>query len=98
MFWLTNTIWIGGTLAATAIATLNAFVVARPLGTVGEIIVGLVFTWIIVAFAVIALRYGKWAPNIGAVLKIAVVGLFTILFIVFSTSMASPLECRPPPT
>jgi amino acid transporter len=90
LYWLTNTIWIGGTLAATAIATLNAFVVGKPLGTVGEIIVGLAFTWITVAFAVIALRYGKWAPNIGAFLKIAVVGLFTILFMVFLTQHGQP--------
>ena len=33
MYWLTNPIWIGGTLAATAIATLNDFVVRKPLGT-----------------------------------------------------------------
>jgi glutamate:GABA antiporter len=83
LYWLTNPIWIGGTLAATAIATLNAFVVHKPLGTAGEIVVGLVFTWITVAFAIIAFRYGKWAPNIGTFVKIAVVGIFTVLFIVF---------------
>jgi hypothetical protein len=44
LYWPTNPIWIGGTLAATAIATLNAFVVHKPLGTAGEIVVGLVFT------------------------------------------------------
>lgn len=96
LFWLTNTIWIGGTLAATAIATLNAFVAAKPLGTLGEIIAGLVFTWITVALAVIAFRYGKWAPNIGAVLKIAVVGLFTILFIVFLTQHGQPAGVSTP--
>ena len=90
LYWLTNPIWIGGTLAATAIATLNDFVMRKPLGTAGEIVVGLAFTWITVAFAIIAFRYGKWAPNIGTFVKIAVVGIFTILFIVFLARHGRP--------
>lgn len=101
LYWLTNPIWIGGTLAATAIATLNDFVVRKPLGTAGEIIVGLAFTWVTVAFAIIAFRYGKWAPNIGTFVKIAVVGIFTILFIVFlaqhgrPAGVSGPADLRP---
>jgi amino acid transporter len=83
LYWLSNPIWVGGTLAATAIATLNDFVLAKPLGTTGEIVVGLVFTWVTVGLAIVAFRYGKWAPNIGTIVKIAVVAIFTILFIVF---------------
>jgi glutamate:GABA antiporter len=90
LYWLTNPIWIGGTLTATAIATINAFIVKKPLGTSGEIIVGLVFTWATVAFAVIALRLGKWAPNVGTFVKIAVVALFTILFVVFLAQHGRP--------
>src|SRR5215470_8301447 len=71
LYWLSNPIWIGGTLSATVIATLNAFVLSNPLGTAGEIIVGLVFTWITVGTAIIAFRYGKWGPNIGTFVKIA---------------------------
>ena len=96
LYWLTNPIWIGGTLAATAIATLNDFVVRKPLGTAGEIVVGLVFTWVTVAFAIIAFRYGKWAPNIGTVVKILVVGIFTILFITFLTRHGRPAGASAP--
>lgn len=46
-----GSIWVGGTLAATTIATLNEFVLAKPLGTTGEIIVGLIFTWVTVGMA-----------------------------------------------
>ena len=42
------------------------------------------------AFAIIAFRYGKWAPNIGTFVKIAVVGIFTILFIVFLARHGRP--------
>jgi glutamate:GABA antiporter len=83
LYWLSNPIWVGGTLAATVIATLNDFVLSKPLGTTGEIVVGLIFVWVTVGTAIVAFRYGKWAPNIGTFVKIAVVGIFTILFIVF---------------
>jgi glutamate:GABA antiporter len=96
LYWLTNPIWIGGTLAATAIATLNDFVVRTPLGTAGEIVVGLVFTWVTVTFAIIAFRYGKWAPNMGTVVKILVVGIFTILFITFLTRHGRPAGASTP--
>jgi glutamate:GABA antiporter len=83
LYWLSNPIWVGGTLAATTIITLDTFVLNKSLGTTGEILVGLVFTWVVVGTAIIAFRYGKWAPNLGTIIKILVVGIFTILFIAF---------------
>jgi amino acid transporter len=70
--------------------------VGRPLGTAGEIVVGLVFTWVTVAFAIIAFSYRNWAPNIGTVVKIAVVGIFTILFIVFLARHGRPAGASTP--
>jgi amino acid transporter len=90
LYWLSNPIWVGGTLAATTIATLNAFVLDKPLGTTGEIIVGLVFTWLTVGTAIVAFRYGKWAPNLGTFIKVAVVAVFTILFAVFLVHHGRP--------
>jgi amino acid transporter len=90
LYWLSNPIWIGGTLSATVIATLNAFVLSKPLGTIGEILVGLAFTWVTVAMAVIAFQLGKWGPNIGTFVKIAVVGIFTGLFIAFLVKHGHP--------
>ena len=90
LYWLSNPIWVGGTLAATTIATLNTFVLSKPLGTTGEIVVGLLFTWITVGTAIVAFRYGKWAPNIGTIIKIVVIAVFTILFIVFLVNHGRP--------
>jgi glutamate:GABA antiporter len=90
LYWLSNPIWVGGTLTAATIATLNAFVVSKPLGTTGEIIVGLVFIWVTVGIAIVAFRIGKWGPNIGTFVKIVVVGLFTILFIAFLARHGRP--------
>ena len=90
LYWLSNPIWVGGTLSATTIATLNDFVLHKPLGTTGEIVVGLVFTWVTVGTAIVAFRYGKWAPNAGTFVKIAVIVIFTVLFIVFLTQHGRP--------
>jgi len=90
LYWLSNPIWVGGTLAATTIATLNDFVLSKPLGTTGEIVVGLVFTWLTVGTAIVAFRYGKWAPNAGTIIKIVVIAVFTVLFIIFLVHHGRP--------
>src|ERR687886_1412242 len=59
LYWLSNPIWIGGTLSATAIAALQAFVFKGSISTFTEIVIGLAFTWITVAVAIMAFRYGK---------------------------------------
>ena len=90
LYWLSNPVWVGGTLTATTIAALDSFVLRRSLGTGWEIAVGLVFTWVTVGIAIVAFRIGKWGPNIGAFVKIAVVGLFTVLFIAFVVQRGRP--------
>ena len=43
-----------------------------------------------VGIAIIAFRIGKWGPSIGTFVKITVVGLFTVLFIVFLVQHGRP--------
>lgn len=90
LYWLSNPIWVGGSLTAATIASVNEFVLSKPLGTTGEIIVGLIFIWVTVAIAVIAFRIGKWGPNIGTFVKIVVVGMFAVLFVVFLVQHGRP--------
>jgi glutamate:GABA antiporter len=90
LYWLSNPIWIGGTLTASAIAALDGLILKKPLSTTSEIIVGLVFVWVTVAIAIIAFRYGKWGPNIGTFVKIAVVVIFTVLFVTFLVRHGHP--------
>ena len=51
---------------------------------------GLVFVWVTVAIAIVAFRIGKWGPNIGTFVKIAVVALFTAMFIAFLVQHGRP--------
>jgi glutamate:GABA antiporter len=90
LYWLSNPLWVGGSLTAATIATLNAFVLSKPMSTTWEIVVGLAFTWVTVALAIIAFRIGKWGPNIGTFVKIAVVVIFTVLFIAYLVKHGRP--------
>jgi glutamate:GABA antiporter len=90
LYWLSNPTWIGGTLTASTIAALDGLVLHKPLGTTAEIIVGLAFVWVTVAIAIIAFRIGKWGPNIGTFVKIAVCALFTAMFIAFLVQHGRP--------
>jgi amino acid transporter len=90
LYWLSNPIWIGGTLAATSIAAMEAVVFHRTLGTGAEIAFGLVYTWVTVGLAIVAFKYGKWGPNIGTIVKILVVGVFFVLAIAFLVSKGQP--------
>jgi glutamate:GABA antiporter len=90
LYWLSNPTWIGGTLTASTIAALDGLVLHKPLGTTAEILVGLAFVWVSVAIAIIAFRIGKWGPNIGTFVKLAVVALFTAMFIAFLVQHGRP--------
>jgi len=91
LYWLSNPIWVGGTLTATTIAALDSFILHKSsMGTGWEIAVGLVFTWVTVGIAIVSFRFGKWGPSIGTSVKIAVVVLFAVLFIAFLVQHRRP--------
>jgi amino acid transporter len=85
LYWASNAIWIGGSLAGVTIASINSFFLKpnghAPIGTLGSIIIGLIFVWVNIAIAVISLNRGKWAGNIGAWVKAIAVIAFAILVI-----------------
>jgi len=84
LYWISNAIWIGGSLAAVTIAAVNAFFLEPngkgDVGTIGSIIIGLIFVWLCIGISVVSLKHGKWAGNIGAWTKaIAVLGFAIIV-------------------
>src|SRR5579872_1154912 len=82
LYWLSNPIWLGGTLAATAIAALDALWGTHFIGNFGpELVIGFLFVWIAVGMNILSLRYMKWVPNLGAILRIALLGFFALLVI-----------------
>src|SRR5713226_7310640 len=83
LYWLSNPIWLGGTLAATSIAALDALWGNSFSGNQGaETVIGFLFIWVAVTMNILSLRYMKWVPNIGAILRLALLAFFALLVIV----------------
>src|SRR5579872_5804518 len=82
LYWLSNPIWLGGTLTATAIAGIDALWGSSFTGNQGaETVIGFLFIWCAVTMNILSLRYMKWVPNLGAMIRILLLGFFAILVI-----------------
>jgi|SRR5579884_1890823 len=83
LYWITNPLWVGGSLAFTGVAAWSANISKIGNSSVGDYVFCLVFIWVSIGVAIISLRYGKWIPNFGAVLRGIVLGFFSITMIVY---------------
>jgi amino acid transporter len=83
LYWVTNPLWVGGSLAFIAADSWNANISGIGSGTVGDYVFKLSFIWISIGVAIISLRYGKWIPNLGAILRAVVLGFFSITTIIY---------------
>ena len=99
LYWIANAIWIGGTLAGATIASINSFYMHPnghgDLGWLPSMVIGLIFVWVNIAIAVVSLRQGKWAANIGAYLKAIAVIFFSILVVGFLVKKGLPVGHAP---
>jgi glutamate:GABA antiporter len=80
--WLSNPIWLGGTLTITAVAAMDKFVF--PTNGIGAEIFSFFFIWFAVVSAIVGLNIGKWVPNIGAMARVAILALFVVSVLVFA--------------
>src|SRR6266478_8135242 len=81
--WLSNPIWLGGTLAAVSIAAIDALWGTSFSGNQGpETVIGFLFIWVAVTMNILSLRYMKWVPNLGAIIRLALLAFFALLVLV----------------
>jgi glutamate:GABA antiporter len=80
IYWISNPIWLGGTLCITAVAAFNAFFF--DLGN-AKYLFGLLFIWISVWAAILSFGVGKWLPTIGAWGRMIVLGFFTFSVVIY---------------
>jgi amino acid transporter len=83
LYWVTNPLWVGGSLAFISAEAWNTNVSGIGQGTVGDYFFKLTFIWISIGVAIASLRYGKWIPNAGAILRFGTLGLFSITVVVY---------------
>jgi len=83
LYWLSNPIWLGGTLAAGAIAGMDALWGTHIGNNTGlSILIGLLFVWTAVTMNILSLKSMKWVPTLGAIVKFGLFLLFGLLVVV----------------
>src|SRR6476469_5295559 len=83
LYWVTNPFWVGGSLAFIATDSWRANVFNIGHSTFGDYVFKFIFIWISIGVAIVSLRYGKWIPNVGAFMRIIVLGFFSITVIIY---------------
>jgi glutamate:GABA antiporter len=88
LYWVTNPLWVGGSLAfiaseaweKTALPGLDV----NHLGSFGDYLFKLLFIWFSIGVAIISLQKGKWIPTAGGFARIFVMGFFTLTVVIYA--------------
>jgi hypothetical protein len=80
IYWISNPIWVGGSLTIVSFAAIEEFF--RPVGGAWKYVYAAAFIWFTIGAAIVALRYGKWVPTLGAWARGAVLTFFVLSVIV----------------
>ena len=84
MYWVSNPVWLGGTLVGTA---AGAFIVFFGNGAryPAEVMygIGLPFIWGSVLLTIASFKVARWVVAVGAIARFALFGLFTIVVLAY---------------
>ncbi len=92
LYWISNPLWVGGSLAVGAIAAIKLFWFgsltykfggSTTIDAIVEMVIALVFIWGTTWCAIMSLKFGKWLSVFGSYVKLALLAVFVILALVF---------------
>ncbi len=92
LYWISNPLWVGGTLSVTAIAAIKIFWFGSSSYKFGgnnvtdaivEMVIALLFIWGTTWCAIMSLRFGKLLSVYGSFVKLALLGVFLLLTAAF---------------
>ncbi|TBO58711.1 APC family permease [Streptomyces kasugaensis] len=81
-YWISNPVWLGGSLCVTAIATFESFFFPLPGGW--KYLAGAVFIGAAGLAVHASVRSGRWVPIAGAVARIALLGFFVVSLVLYA--------------
>src|SRR6201995_4513451 len=85
LYWVTNPVWLGGTLAFSMITAIQVFFHGgNNFSTPWFFVITLIFIWVSVLAAIMSLSKGKWLPTAGAFARFLLLGFFTIAVIAYA--------------
>ena len=92
LYWISNPLWVGGTLAVSAIGAISLFFFGNINAQIGgsvasntifRIVIALIFIWGVTWSAILSLHVGKWLSVVGSYAKFALFAVFAVLAIVY---------------
>jgi amino acid transporter len=87
-YWVSNPIWLGGSLCITAITAITTLVMPltghSTMPEWAKYLLALGFIWFTVGSAVLSFKYGRWVSNIGAWARFIVLLFFTISTVLYA--------------
>ena len=87
LYWITNPVWIGGSLAITCVGAIEVFFDhGNSLPTAAWYVVVLIFVWLSIVAAITSFSVGKWLPTAGAFARFAVLGFFSLTVIIYAVN------------
>ena len=72
LYWITNPIWLGGSLVFIASEVWNEYVFGIEPGSAGDYLFKLIFIWVAITLAIVSLQKGKIVISAGAIAKLLV--------------------------
>ncbi len=85
LYWVTNPVWLGGTLAFSTLTAIQVFFHhGKTFSTFMFFVITIVFIWVTVLAAILSFSVGKWLPTAGAFARFVLLGLFTASVVVFA--------------
>jgi glutamate:GABA antiporter len=84
LYWVTNPLWVGGSLAFLATEAWNDNIFHITSGSFGDYLFKFLFIWLSIGVAIVSLKRGKWIPNLGALMRVIVLGFFTLTTIIYA--------------
>ncbi|GAA4265815.1 APC family permease [Frondihabitans peucedani] len=85
LYWVTNPVWLGGTLAFSGAYALQVFFNdGKSFSTPVFYLITIPFIWVAVLAAVLSFRVGKWITTIGAFARFLLLGLFVVTVAIYA--------------
>ena len=85
LYWITNPVWIGGSLTITCISAVEVFFNhGASVPTAVWFIIALAFVWLSILAAILSFSVAKWLPTAGAMARFIVLGVFTLSVIIYA--------------
>lgn len=83
LWWITNPVWLGGSLCFLATATWGGFISPLKSGSPGDYAFKLAFIWLGILAAVVSIRLGKYFLNVGTIIKLTLVAFFLVTVVIY---------------